>query len=89
MNRKERITTLLARELAPIYMDLVDDSAKHAGHSGAQPGGQTHYSLTIKADCFSKLNKIQRHQMIYALLADEFKTGLHALAIDAKTPDEN
>jgi len=83
MNRAERITAILTEQLQPIHLDLHDDSAKHTGHSGARPGGETHYTLVIQSDKFSGLTKVQRHQLIYRLLDEEFKTGLHALSIQA------
>ena len=86
MNRAQRITGILTQELHPTRLELRDDSHKHAGHSGAREGFETHFDLIIEAECFRGLNKIQRHQMIYTPLAEEFKTGLHALAIKAEAP---
>ncbi len=88
MTRAQRIAAILTRELAPHHLQVTDDSAKHAGHAGASPAGQTHYTVTIESAAFVGKNKVQRHQMVYALLSDEFKTGLHALAIAAKAPGE-
>jgi len=88
MNRAERITSILTQALQPIHLEVRDDSHKHAGHAGARAGGETHYEVIIEAECFRGLSQMQRHQMIYKLLADEFKTGLHALAIKARTAGE-
>ncbi len=88
MNRHERITAILTQGLAPSHLELRDDSHKHAGHAGAQPGGQTHYMLSVESGAFSGVGKIQRHQMIYKLLADELNSGLHALSIKAFAPGE-
>jgi len=88
MNRKECIETILTEHFRPIYLEVRDDSHSHAGHSGARTGGETHYEVVIKAEYFKGMSKIQRHQAIYAALADEFKTGLHALAIRADAPGE-
>lgn len=85
MNRADRIHTILSQALTPSQLEVVDDSAKHVGHAGASPAGQTHYSLKIVSRAFAGKNKVQMHQMVYALLAEEFKGGLHALAIDART----
>lgn len=84
MNRRERILATLTRELAPSHIELHDESAKHAGHSGARPGGETHYRLTISSPLFMGKSKVAQHQMIYALLADELANGLHALAIEVR-----
>ncbi|MGE3714338.1 MAG: BolA family protein [Alphaproteobacteria bacterium] len=84
MNRADRIERILSQAFAPSQLAISDDSAKHAGHAGARPGGQTHYSIRIVSDAFAGKTKVQAHQMVYVALAEEFKTGLHALAIDAK-----
>jgi BolA protein len=88
MTRHDRIIALLNKGLSPTNLTLLDNSASHAGHAGARPEGETHYQLIIESPAFAGKTKIQRHQAIYALLADEFKTGLHALMITAKTPGE-
>jgi BolA protein len=87
MNRSQRITTILQENLKPTHLDVRDDSHKHAGHAGAQPGGETHYAVAVQAECFRGLSKVQRHQMIYKLLAEELANGLHALAIEAQVPE--
>lgn len=84
MNRAERITSILTQNLAPHQLELVDDSAKHTGHVGASEAGETHYSLKIAANSLMDKSRVAQHQAIYALLAKEFKTGLHALAIEVK-----
>lgn len=86
MNRKERIHTILSEGLMPSQIEIIDDSAKHAGHAGARPEGETHYTVKITSAAFAGKSKVQMHQMVYALLDDEFKAGLHALAIQAKAP---
>jgi len=87
MNRLERIRLILAENLNPAHLEVRDNSHEHAGHAGAHPGGETHYEVVVIAECFRGLSKVQRHQMIYKLLAGEFKTGLHALSIDAKADE--
>lgn len=81
MNRAERMKTILTRELAPHHLEIIDDSHKHAGHAGARPGGETHYSLIIGSAAFVGKSKVQAHQIVYALLKPELDSGLHALAI--------
>lgn len=81
MNRAERIRDILTRELAPHHLEIIDDSGKHAGHTGARPEGETHYSLIIGSSAFTGKTKVQAHQMVYAPLRPEFDSGLHALAI--------
>ncbi|MBY0407285.1 MAG: BolA family transcriptional regulator [Rickettsiales bacterium] len=87
MTRHERIRALLQEKLLPNFLEIIDDSAKHHGHAGASPEGQTHYSLTIEAEAFRGLSRVQTHQMVYKLLEQEFQSGLHALAITARAPE--
>jgi len=80
--------TALAAELAPTSLTLVDESSLHAGHAGAQPGGETHYRLRIVANAFAGLTRVARQRLVYELVREEFDTGLHALALELKTPEE-
>lgn len=89
MERKTRIISLLTQEFEPSLLELRDDSARHAGHSGASPNGETHYDLTIISEKFAGMSKVKRHQAIYRVLDAEFKNGLHALSIKAMQPDES
>ena len=87
-NRLERIKDILTKNLLPGHLEVRDTSYLHMGHAGAQPGGETHYEVIIEAECFREMTKVRRHQAIYRLLADEFKTGLHALAIETRAGGE-
>jgi BolA protein len=82
----------LLSALSPLSMDVIDDSAKHAGHmlhpGGVEPRGETHFTVKITAAAFAGQSRLQRHRMINQLLADELKDGVHALAIEAKAPGE-
>jgi BolA family transcriptional regulator, general stress-responsive regulator len=88
MTRKDRIAAALTEALRPIRLDIVDESDRHAGHSGARPGGETHYRLYIVSPAFVGKSRVERHRMVNALLAAEFASGLHALAIAAAAPNE-
>lgn len=74
--------------LAPLRLDLEDESAKHAGHAGAAPGGNTHWKLTIVSAAFTKTNTVARHRMIYQALGELMQDPIHALSITAKAPGE-
>ena len=74
--------------LAPLRVELVDESAKHAGHAGAAPGGNTHWNLTIVSAAFSGKPTVARHRMIYQALGDLMQKPIHALAIRAHAPEE-
>lgn len=67
---------------------LDDDSSKHAGHAGARPGGETHYRLRLVSTAFAGLSRVARQRLVYDALREEFDTGLHALSLDLKTPEE-
>jgi BolA protein len=87
MSRKDRIAAILTEALRPIRLDIVDESERHAGHAGARPGGETHYRINIVSRAFAGKGPVERHRMINALLAAEFASGMHALAIAAAAPD--
>jgi BolA protein len=75
--------------LAPSRLELVDESARHAGHAGAAPGGNTHWRLTIVSAAFAGKPTVARHRMVYAALGDLMQHPIHALAINAKAPGED
>lgn len=81
-----RMRELLA-PLEPIAVDIVDDSALHAGHEGAKSGGG-HYRLSIVSSRFAGASTLARHRMIYAALGPLMHRDIHALAIAALAPGE-
>jgi BolA protein len=85
--RATRIRAALA-VLDPLALDVVDESAKHAGHAGARAGGQTHYNVLVVSPRFEGLNRVSRHRLVNQALAREFETGLHALSLVLKAPGE-
>ncbi len=80
------IETRLQQALAPQSLSVQDDSHQHAGHAGAKEGG--HYSVRIVSDRFAGLNRVARHRLVYHSLGELMQNGIHALAIDARAPDE-
>ena len=74
--------------LAPARVELVDESAKHAGHAGASPGGNTHWNLTIVSAVFAGKPKVARHRMVYQALGELMQHPIHALTISALAPGE-
>jgi BolA protein len=87
-SRAKRIQAALEAAFAPARVVVQDDSAKHAGHAGARPGGQTHYSVAVVSPAFAGQSRVARSRAVHALLAAEFDTGLHALALRLMTPEE-
>jgi BolA family transcriptional regulator, general stress-responsive regulator len=84
----QRITAKLTNAFAPDQLLVEDDSARHAGHSGARPEGETHFSVKLVSDAFRGKSRIERHRMVNAALADDLATRVHALTITAKAPGE-
>lgn len=87
MSVAERIRERLAT-LEPLALDLVDESAQHAGHSGSRPGGGTHWRLAIVSRRFAGKPTVARHRMVYEALGELMKDPIHALAISARSPEE-
>ena len=77
--RTDRIEALLRQRFAPELLRVTDDSNRHAGHAGARPGGQTHYSVLLGAASGAGQNRVARSRAVHAALAEEFGGGLHAL----------
>lgn len=86
-SRPERIRALLTEALAPGTLDLVDESALHAGHAGAASGAG-HYRLKIVSEKFEGLNLVTRHRLVYDAVQTMMHTEIHALAITALAPSE-
>ena len=75
--------------LRPDSLELVDESARHAGHAGARPGGGTHWRLVIVSAAFAGRPTLARHRLIYEALGELMRDPIHALAITARAPGEN
>ena len=83
----EQIKQLLNAAFKPALLEVIDNSAAHAGHAGAKSGGG-HYHVTIVAEAFEGKSLVQRHQLIYKALDDMMKQQIHALGINALSPSE-
>ena len=87
MNRRaDRIAAALSAAFPPAEVEVVDDSHRHAGHAGAAPGGETHYSVLLVSEAFTGMNRVARSRAVHAALAEEFAGGLHALALTLRAP---
>ena len=80
--------TRLAR-LAPLSLDLRDESAQHAGHAGARASGGSHWQLTIVSEAFRGKSPVARHRMVYEALGDLMERDIHALRIEASAPEQS
>jgi BolA protein len=79
----------LTGALAPTRLDIVDDSHRHAGHAGARPGGESHFTVTVASERFAGLGRVARQRLVYELLRDELAGPVHALSLTALTPAED
>ena len=87
MSRVERIRAALQAALQPEALEVVDDSHRHAGHEGARDG-RGHFTVRISSQAFAGKPPLARHRAVYAALGEMMQTDIHALAIEARTPDE-
>ena len=84
---RDHLLDALHEHLAPTLLDLEDDSAAHAGHAGARAGA--HFNLRIVSARFTGLSRVARHRLVYDAVRPWMADGVHALAIDARAPDEH
>ncbi len=80
------IRAALQREFAPTSLEILDDSARHAGHAGAREGG--HFKVSLVSSAFQGRAQLERHRLVYAAVAPLMGRGIHALNIVARTPEE-
>ncbi len=83
MTVAETIRTKLTKAFSPSALSIEDESAKHEGHAGARPGGETHFRVRIVSAAFDGLSRVERQRRIYAALADELRERIHALSVTA------
>lgn len=83
-----RITQKLTTALRPVALNLIDESHLHAGHKESPGLPETHFNLEIVSPEFEGMSMLQRHRKVYAILADEMKERVHALALKTKAPSE-
>lgn len=84
LTRADRIRVLLA-PLGATHIDIQNNSARHHGHAGDNGSGETHYVVTVVSPTLAAQPKITAHRRVFALLAAEFQTGLHALELSIQT----
>ena len=88
MNRQSRIAEILTRRFAPERLAVEDDSARHAGHAGAEQGCETHFNVSMAATAFEGMSRVARARAVNDALASEFSGGLHALSLTLRAPSE-
>jgi BolA family transcriptional regulator, general stress-responsive regulator len=92
MTIADTISRKLIERFAPTRLQIVDDSARHAGHAGhpggAGQGGETHFSVTLVSSTFVGKGRVARQRLVYETLAEELAGGVHALSLTTLAPDE-
>jgi BolA family transcriptional regulator, general stress-responsive regulator len=88
MSMTDTIREKLAAAFAPAVLEVIDDSAAHEGHSGHRHGGETHFAVKIVSAAFAGLTRVERQRRVYAVLAVELKTQIHALQLETRAPGE-
>ena len=83
------IESKLQAALQPTRVNVIDESELHKGHAGHRPGGESHFRVEIVAAAFEGQSRVARQRRVYEILADEFKAGVHALALKTLTPAED
>jgi BolA protein len=85
----EAIRRKLVARFAPVRLDIIDESHRHAGHAGARPEGETHFAVTITAAAFAGQSRLARQRLVHETLAEELRTRVHALSLTVKAPGED
>lgn len=86
--RADRIRAAIAAAFPAAEIEVRDDSHRHAGHAGARPEGETHYTVLVVSDSFAGLGRVARARAVHAALEREFGSGMHALSLRLLTPAE-
>jgi BolA protein len=87
MDRRSRIEARLRDVLAPVHVEVVDESHLHAGHAGARDG-RGHFRVLVVSPRFEGLSKLQAQRLVYSALAEEMSAEIHALSMTTLRPDE-
>ena len=83
----ESLRRKLVEALAPEQLTIIDESHRHAGHSGARPEGETHFRIEIVAAAFAGKSRLEQQRLVHQALAEELATRVHALSLSTRVPD--
>lgn len=89
MQVAETLKRILTESFAPERLAIIDDSHRHAGHAGARPEGETHFTVEIVSAAFAGRSRVDRQRLVHAALADLLRERVHALALKTLTPEED
>jgi BolA family transcriptional regulator, general stress-responsive regulator len=82
----QRLEEKLKAAFEPQSLSVIDESHQHAGHAGAHALGESHFRVKIVAEAFRGHSRVAQHRMVNAVLADDLKTRVHALAVETAIP---
>ena len=88
MSVEDQIREKLTRAFAPVALEVFNDSHRHAGHASSPGTGESHFTVKVVAQAFAGKSRLERHRMVNQALAAELAGRVHALAIDARAPEE-
>jgi stress-induced morphogen len=88
MSVERDIRNKLTEAFAPVALEVVNDSHRHAGHAGSPGTGESHFTIKVVSAAFAGKSRLERHRMVNCALAAELAGKIHALAITALAPDE-
>jgi len=82
------ISRIISQNLEPQHLEVINESGRHKGHAGDDGSGESHFRLIIVSSRFTGLSRIARHRLVYGLLQEGLPAMPHALAIEARSPEE-
>lgn len=85
---RQEMERLLTAAFAPTRLAVINDSARHRGHSGDDGSGESHFTVEIEAEAFAGRSRLERQRMVNRALGDIPGQRVHALAIRARAPEE-
>ena len=88
MKYVERIKKKLQKNFSPRELEVIDESDQHAGHSGAQPGGETHFRVRMTSDKFIGKSRVENQRQGHRVLEAELQERIHALSLELSTPEK-
>jgi len=86
ISMRERLAAKLTAAFEPSRLVVEDESHRHAGHAGARPGGETHFNVQMVSAAFAGKSRVERHRMVHAVLDEELRDSVHALALKLEAP---
>ncbi|PLW78116.1 BolA family protein [Cohaesibacter celericrescens] len=86
MTVKKNIEKKLNNQLQPTLLEVIDESALHAGHAHSRPEGETHFRVRVASSAFNDISRIAAHRMVHDIIKDELSGPIHALSLETIKP---